>query len=203
MPHHPTAPRRAAPAALAMALPLALALSACGGGDDGARGTGDARVSAQEAPPPASGGRPAQGESVTGAVVEAPGRVVYEVLVQRVEVGTPAAAAEAVADPADARGRVLAVAYVRYTHRSGPPLTGVAAVRDTTAVFADGVRGGLLAGAPESAPGCEDPYGVTGWGRGESHVLCAAYLVPADAGSIEVHWSDEGGSPFVWTFPQG
>ncbi|MFD5314012.1 hypothetical protein [Streptomyces ardesiacus] len=56
--------------------------------------------------------------------------------------------------------------------------------------------------APEDAPGCEDPYDVESWKQGESHVFCETYVIPADATGVEVHWSEEDGEPYVWTFPQ-
>jgi hypothetical protein len=121
---------------------------------------------------------------------------------RKVDVGTEAEAAEAVADAADAEGRVPAVAHLEYTHRGGPALTEGSEVHDTAAVFADGQRGGILVGAPDDVPGCEDPYAVESWKQDESHVFCETYLVPADATSVEVHWSQEDGEPWVWKFPR-
>ncbi|MGV9282088.1 hypothetical protein [Streptomyces sp. NPDC003730] len=200
MPHRKTALRLAAPVAV-----LALALTACGGGDDdsGADAKGGRAATASPSPSaPASGGDMAQGESATGKVAEDPGQVTYDVVAQKVEVGTEAEAAKAVADAADAKGKVLATAYVEYTHKSGPALTEGSDVHDATTVFADGQRGGVLIGASEDAPGCEDPYDVDSWKQGESHVFCETYVIPANATSVEVHWSEEDGEPYVWTFPQ-
>ncbi|MFE9707259.1 hypothetical protein [Streptomyces sp. NPDC005930] len=200
MPHRKTALRLAAPVAV-----LALALTACGGGDDdsGADAKGGTAAAASPSPSaPASGGDMAQGESATGKVAEDPGQVTYDVVAQKVEVGTEAEAAKAVADAADAKGKVLATAYVRYTHKSGPALTEGSDVHDATTVFADGRRGGVLIGASEDAPACEDPYDVDSWKQGESHVFCETYVIPANAASVEVHWSEEDGEPYVWTFPQ-
>ncbi|MFV0133414.1 hypothetical protein ACLGIH_09275 [Streptomyces sp. HMX87] len=202
MPHHQTASRLAAPVAV-----LTLVLAACGGGGGGedtadAKGAG-ATAAAQAGASPsrsASGGDLPAGEPATGTVAEEPGEVTYEIVAEKVDVGTEAEAAKAVADAADAKGRVPAVAHVKYTHRGGPALTGTADVADGTAVFADGQRGAVLVGAAEDARGCEDPYGVGSWKRGESHVFCETYLVPADAGSVEVHWSQEDGEPYVWRF---
>ncbi|MFE1586057.1 hypothetical protein ACFW6Q_10250, partial [Streptomyces sp. NPDC058737] len=151
---------------------------------------------------PASGGDMATGESATGKVAEDPGEVTYEVLAQKVDVGTEAEAAKAVADAADAKGRVLATAHIKYTHKSGPALTEGSDVHDGATVFADGQRGGVLIGASEDAPGCEDPYDVESWKQGESHVFCETYVIPAGATSVEVHWSEEDGEPYVWKFPQ-
>ncbi|MFE5396863.1 hypothetical protein ACFQ9U_20160 [Streptomyces sp. NPDC056568] len=196
VPHRTSPSRLAAPVAV-----LALALTACGagGGEDV-----DARSPGAPAAPEraASGGDVAVGEAVTGKVAEGPGAVTYEVVARKVDVGTEAEAAEAVADAADAEGRVPAVAHLEYTHRGGPALTGGSEVHDAAAVFADGQRGGILVGAPDDAPGCEDPYGVESWKQGESHVFCETYLVPADATSVEVHWSEEDGEPWVWKFPR-
>ncbi|MFD5648549.1 hypothetical protein [Streptomyces sp. NPDC127039] len=38
----------------------------------------------------------------------------------KAEVGTEAEAAKAVADAADAKGKVLATAHIKYTHKGGP-----------------------------------------------------------------------------------
>ncbi|MBD0424180.1 hypothetical protein H0H10_34305 [Streptomyces sp. TRM S81-3] len=194
MPHHRTVPRLVAPVAV-----LTLALTACGSADDGtdAERAAAPATSAPPSPSASAGGAMARGESATGKVDE----VTYAVVAQRVDVGTRAQAAKAVADAADAEGRVPVVAHVAYTHKGGPDLTDGSGVRDRTAVFADGRRGAVLAGASEAAPGCEDPYGVGSWERGGRHVFCVTYLVPADATSVEVHWSPEGGEPYVWSFP--
>lgn len=199
MPHHKTALRVAAPVAV-----LALALTACGGGDDAdtdAKSPASPEASASPSQA-ASGGELATGESATGKVAEDPGEVTYEVVAQKVEVGTEAEAAKAVADAADAKGKVLAVAHVKYTHKSGPALTEGSDVHDGTTIFADGQRGGVLIGASDDAPGCEDPYDVESWKQGESHVFCETYVIPANSTSVEVHWSEEDGEPYVWKFPQ-
>ncbi|CAL9598363.1 hypothetical protein [Streptomyces sp. enrichment culture] len=204
MPHRKTALRLAAPVAA-----LALALTACGGGDDdtdadakGEATTGATAAASPSPSQPASGGDMAQGESATGKVAEDPGEVTYDVLAQKVDVGTEAEAAKAVADAADAKGKVLATAWIEYTHKSGPALTEGSDVHDGTTLFADGRRGGVLIGASEDAPGCEDPYDVESWKQGESHVFCETYVIPADATSVEVHWSEEDGEPYIWKFPQ-
>ncbi|AKZ58389.1 Lipoprotein [Streptomyces ambofaciens ATCC 23877] len=197
--HHKSPLRLAAPVAV-----LALALTACG--DGAGEDAGPKSAAGPEAPasPPraASGGDVATGEAVTGKVAEEPGEVTYEVVARKVDVGTEAEAAGAVADAADAKGKVPAVAHVTYTHRGGPALTGGSEVHDATAVFADGQRGAVLVGAPDDAPGCEDPYDVKSWRQGERHVFCETYLIPADATSVEVHWSEEDGGPWVWKFPR-
>jgi hypothetical protein len=188
VPHHKTALRLAAPVAV-----LALALTACGGGDDAdadAKGSSSPEASASPSQA-ASGGDLATGESATGKVAEDPGEVTYEVVAQKVDVGTEAEAAKAVADAADAKGKVLATAHVKYTHKSGPALTDGSSVHDGTTVFAD-----------EHAAGCEDPYDVDSWKQGESHVFCETYVIPAGATSVEVHWEEEDGEPYVWKFPQ-
>ena len=59
-----------------------------------------------------------------------------------------------------------------------------------------------LLDAAENAPGCEDPYDVESWKRGERHTFCETYLIPADARNVEVHWSEEDAEPYVWTFPR-
>ncbi|MFJ6072944.1 hypothetical protein ACIQFU_19175 [Streptomyces sp. NPDC093065] len=200
MPHHKTALRLAAPVAV-----LALALTACAGGDDDtdAAAKNPATTGASASPArPASGGDMAKGESATGKVAEGPGEVTYGVVAQEVEVGTEAEAAKAVADAADAKGKVLATAHIKYTHKGGSALTEGSDVHDGATVFADGRRGGVLIGASEDAPGCEDRYDVESWKQGESHVFCETYVIPAEATSVEVHWSEEDGEPYVWRFPQ-
>lgn len=179
-----------------------------GGDDDSgtdAKGGATTEATTQASPSPsqpASGGDMAQGESASGKVAEGPGEVTYDVLAQKVEVGTEAEAAKAVADAADAKGKVLATAHIKYTHQGGPALTEGSDVHDGTTVFADGQRGGVLIGAAEDAPGCEDPYDAESWKQGESHVFCETYVIPAGATSVEVHWSEEDGEPYVWKFPQ-
>lgn len=198
MPHRKTALRLAAPVA-------ALALTACGGGDDDT-GAGATSPSTTEASPtpsgPASGGDMGEGESATGKVAEDPGEITFGVVAQKVGVGTEAEAAKAVADAADAKGKVLATAYLKYTHKNGPALTEGSGVHDGATVFADGQRGGVLIGASEDAAGCEDPYDVESWKQGESHVFCETYVIPAGASSVEVHWSEEDGEPYIWKFAQ-
>ncbi|MFF8575899.1 hypothetical protein ACF06L_32250 [Streptomyces sp. NPDC015408] len=201
MPHRMTALRLAAPVAV-----LALALTACGGGDEDSKDTGAKSPATTEASPSpseaASGGDLATGESATGKVAEDPGEVTYDVVAQKVDVGTAAEAAKAVADAADVKGKVLATAYLKYTHKSGPALTEGSDVHDGATVFADGQRGSVLVGASEDAAGCEDPYDVESWKQGESHVFCETYVIPAGAKSVEAHWSEEDGEPYVWKFPQ-
>jgi hypothetical protein len=197
VPHHKTAPRLVAPVAV-----LALALTACGSGDDADAKNPSSPEAAASASRPASGGDMETGEAATGKVAEDPGEVTYEVVARKVEVGTEAEAAKAVADAADAKGKVLATAHVEYTHKSGPALTDGSSAHDGTTVFADGQHGGVLIGASEDAPRCEDPYDVDSWKQGESHVFCETYVIPAGATSVEVHWEEEDGEPFVWKFPQ-
>lgn len=195
-----TALRLAAPVAV-----LALALTACSGGDDEADAkspaTSQAKASPSASPEPSAGGAMKTGESATGTYEEDPGKVTYEILAQAVDIGTEAEAAQAVSDPEDAKGLVLAVAHVKFTHKSGPTLPDSPQVGDETTVWADGQRGSILIGAAEDAAGCEDPYDVEGWKQGESHTFCETYLVPADAKNVEVHWQEAEGEPYVWTFP--
>ncbi|MFD7246470.1 hypothetical protein [Streptomyces massasporeus] len=200
MPHHQTALRLVAPVAV-----LALTLTACGGGDDtaDAKSTGAAGAEASPSSSPTSGGEMGTGESATGKVAEDPGEVTYEVLAQKVDMGTEAEAAKVVSEPDKVKGKVLAVAHLKYTHKSGPALTDGSDVHDGTTVFADGQRGTVLIGAAEDAAGCEDPYDVDSWKQGESHVFCETYVIPANAKSVEVHWAEEDGEPYIWKFPNG
>ncbi|WP_405869102.1 MULTISPECIES: hypothetical protein [unclassified Streptomyces] len=197
--HHKTALRLAAPVAV-----LALALTACGGGDDKADSKSPATAQAKASPTQsaASGGEMGTGEAATGKFEEDPGVVTYGIVAQKVVLGTEADARKVVADAKDAEGKVLATAQVKFTHKSGPALTDSADVNDGTEVYADGVPGAILVGADESSvAGCEDAYDVESWKQGESHVFCETYLVPADAKSVEVHWAEEDGEPYIWKFP--
>ncbi len=195
---HKTALRAVAPAAV-----LALTLSACGGGDDAdadAKKSPEPKATASQAKA-ASGGELATGESATGKVEEEDGTVTYEITAQKVDLGTEAEAAKLVQDKADAKGMALAVAHVKYTHKAGPALSTDSDAGDGTTIWADGQRGTLLLGSADDAPGCEDPYDVESWKTGESHTFCESYLVPANAKSLEVHWSEEDGEPYIWKFP--
>jgi hypothetical protein len=197
--HQVSALRVAAPVAV-----LALALSACGGGDGGDNADAKEPVKRKVMPSQAeaaSGGEMATGESATGKVEEEDGKVTYDITAQKVDLGTEAEAAKLVQDKAEAKGMVLAVAHVKFTHKAGAALTSDSDAGDGTTIWADGQRGTLLIGAADDAPGCEDPYDIEGWKTGESHTLCESYLVPANAKSVEVHWSEEDGEPYVWRFP--
>ncbi|GAB2878192.1 lipoprotein [Streptomyces deserti] len=197
--HHKTALRLAAPVAV-----LAVTLTACGGGDDTADAKSPATPQAKASPSPeaASGGELKAGEAATGKVEEDQGEVTWDVVAQKVDVGTEAEAAKAVADAADAKGKVLAVAHVKYTHKGGPALTDLPEANDGTTVWADGQRGAVLIGAPEDAAGCEDPYDIESFKQGESHVFCETFVIPANAKTVEVHWSTEDGEPYIWKFDQ-
>ncbi len=184
MPHHTTALRLVAP-----------------GDNADAKSPATEKAKVFPSPEPTSGGAMKTGESATGKVEEDPGKVTYEILAQKVDVGTEAEAAKAVSEPDKVKGKVLATAYLKYTHKSGPALTDGADVHDGTTVFADGQRGSVLIGASEDAAGCEDPYDVDSWKQGESHVFCETYVIPANAKNVEVHWSEEDGEPYVWKFP--
>ncbi|SES15727.1 hypothetical protein SAMN04487983_103344 [Streptomyces sp. yr375] len=207
--HRKTALRLVAPVAV-----LALTLSACNGSDDAdAKGaataaadsspsTGGSASASASASTSAAGGDVATGESVTGKVAEEPGEVTYEIAAQKVDVGTEAEAQKVVSDPKDAKGMVLAIAHVKFTHQAGPALTDSSDANDGTTVWADEQRGSILIGASaDDVAGCDDPYDVESWKQGESHVFCETYLVPVTAKSIEVHWSEEDGEPFIWKFP--
>ncbi|WP_369215507.1 hypothetical protein [Streptomyces flavofungini] len=196
-----TALRLAAPVAV-----LALALTACGGGDDDKKSedtkksgtpTSDSAGSEAEAP---SALKP--GQSATGKSKEGDAMVTYDIAAQKVDLGTEAETEKLVSDPKKAKGLVAAVAHVKYTHKAGAPLADVPDVGDGAEIYADGTRGGLLIGASESAPGCEDELELEGWKKGQSHVLCQTYLVPAGAKELEVHWTPEDSEdePVIWKF---
>ncbi|MFK4071057.1 hypothetical protein [Streptomyces sp. NPDC029674] len=192
-----TALRVAAPVAV-----LALALTACGGGDDDKKSADkpkrDASTSQNK---PKEESALAAGETTTGKVKEDKATVTYEVGAQKVDVGTEAETKKLVSDPKQAKGLVTATAHMKITHKGGAPLTDTPDVQDTTEIYADGTRGGLLIGAAEDAPGCEDELDLEGWKKGETHVLCETYLIPKGSKSIEVRWSEkEDGSQVSWKF---
>ncbi|MBM7439940.1 hypothetical protein [Streptomyces sp. HB132] len=199
--HQKSALRLAAPVAV-----LALALTACGGGDDTAdtadkpKDTSSSAGKPKASPEPESGGELATGESATGRVTEGEAPVIYEIVAQKADVGTEADAAKVVSDPEKAKGLVLVVAHVKYTHKEGPALTRSPEVQRGVSISADGTRGSMLIGAADDAAGCEDPYDLKGWKQGESHVLCETYLVPAGSKQIEVQWAEEDGEPYIWKF---
>ncbi|ARX86011.1 MULTISPECIES: hypothetical protein [Streptomyces] len=194
------------------AVTLALALTACGGDDGGSKKSNS--KSKDEAPAagshakdkpaegkPTGGGALRAGKSATGKVKEGATPVTYEVLAQKVDVGTEADTQKLVRDPKKAKGLVPAVAHLKFTHKGGGVVKETPDAADTTEIWADGRRGGLVIGASEDAPGCDDPLDIEGWKQGESHVLCETYLVPKGSKGLEVHWAEkEDGEPYVWKF---
>ncbi|MFJ8158378.1 hypothetical protein [Streptomyces sp. NPDC094468] len=192
MPRHPIALRLAGPLAV-----LALAVSACSSSDGPA---GAARPATTQAKPsPSTPAALAAGDSVSGKVKEDHGTVTYGVSALRILYGTQAQAKAAVQDPADAKGKVLAVAHVRYVHQAGPTLTSSTNADDSTTVWADGHRAAILLGSPTDSA---DPYAIASWPTGQSHTICEYYLVPASAKKAQVHWTPDGnGTPYVWSFP--
>ncbi|GAA1890118.1 lipoprotein [Streptomyces durmitorensis] len=194
--HRNTALRLAVPTAV-----LALALTACGGGDSKSEGSDDKPKDGAASSQPKEE-KLAAGASTTGKVEEDGAAVTYDVAAQKVDLGTAADAKKLVQDPEDAKGLVPAVAHIKFTHKGGAPLTDTPDVADTTEVWADGTRGGLLIGAAEDAQGCEDPLDLEGWKKGESHVLCETYLVPESAKNLEVHWAEkDDAKPAIWSLP--
>ncbi|MGW6024669.1 hypothetical protein [Streptomyces sp. NPDC055099] len=175
--------------AVATVAVLALALTACGGGD------GKKDASDRKRVPRAAG------ESATGEAKEGDVFVTYDLTAQKVELGTEAETAKMVSEPKLAKGLIPAIAYVKYTHRSGPTLTERPRASQPTTIYADGKRGTLIVGAADRAPGCEAPWSIKGWKKGQTHVMCETYLVPKDAKDLEVHWSEQGGRTFIWKFP--
>lgn len=192
---------------------LSLGLSACGGDEKpdakpAASGKAE-KPDRQEAPKQAGadsttseGGPREAGQSASGLVREDEGKVTYDITARKVDLGTEAEAQSLVQDKKAAKGMVLATAHVEYTHKSGPALTDSSDVGDSTTVWADGKRGTVLLFAQEDNAGCEDPYKIDSWKQGESHTLCESFLVPANSQNVEVHWSEEDGEPYVWTFSQ-
>jgi hypothetical protein len=194
------------PALAATVAALALTLTACGGGEKTTDAKNPAPAGEKVRDTPAPSGEMKLGESATGKVDEAPGAVTYEILPEKVDLSTEAEALAAVAPEykSKVKGMVLATAHVKYTHKNGPALTDGSDVDDPTTIWADGQRGAPLAFAPEDAKGCEDPYDVDAWKQGDSHTFCETYVVPANAKTVEVHWSEDEaeGEPFIWKFPK-
>ncbi|AZM53545.1 hypothetical protein DMA15_13975 [Streptomyces sp. WAC 01529] len=190
--------RLAAPVAV-----LALALTACGGGDDKKSEEKPKADAANSQAKPEAPSALSAGESTTGKVKEGDATVTYDVAAQKVDLGTEAETKKLVSDAKRAKGLVAAVAHVKYTHKAGAPLADVPDVGDGAEIYADGARGGLLIGASEDAAGCEDELELEGWKKGESHVICQTYLVPVGAKELEVRWApeDSEAEPAVWKFP--
>ncbi|WJV46598.1 hypothetical protein [Streptomyces flavofungini] len=112
---------------------LALVLTACGGDDDGSKEsngkstseapTADSQEHSNEGKPagqkPGAGGVLGTGKSATGKVEEGATPVTYEVVAQKVDVGTGADTRKLVRDPEKAKGLVPAVAHLKFTHKGG------------------------------------------------------------------------------------
>ncbi|WP_240528992.1 hypothetical protein [Streptomyces antioxidans] len=149
------------------------------------------------------GGRPLPpGQTGTRVFKEDTGiEPTYRIAAQKVDIGTAAEARALVPDPADAEGKVPAVAYVRYTHLRGATVREYPRVGDYPEVYADGRRGAKVTGAAVGRPkGCADSDEIRNWRSGQSYLLCNTFLIPARARSVEVMWTEIGGKPFVWTF---
>ncbi|GAA2296620.1 lipoprotein [Streptomyces violaceusniger] len=193
---------------------LALALTACGPfgekGDtsENARHTSRSGVTdghqsgAQKVGMRSDGEPPLRpGQAGTRAFKEDTGvEPTYRIAAQKVDIGTAAEAKALVSNPADAEGKVPAVAYVKYTHVRGATVKEYPRVGDYAEVYADGRRGAKVTGAAGRPKGCADSDEIKNWRSGQSYLLCNTFLVPARASSVEVMWTEIGGEPFVWTF---
>ncbi|MCG7202303.1 hypothetical protein [Streptomyces arenae] len=117
---------------------VALTLTACGGkgGDTGAAPL--APTSAKPSPSKTTSTDLVAGNSVSGKITEDVGTITYGVSALELTFGTEAQAKAAVQDPADATGKVIAIAHVRYTHQAGPALTSATNADDSTTVWAGG-----------------------------------------------------------------
>ncbi|MFG2135435.1 hypothetical protein [Streptomyces sp. NPDC048650] len=202
--------RAAAPIAV-----LSLALTACGGGKDASDAKDDGKKSAkagadspakseQETQDPAPSGELKPGAGGTRKFKEDSGKttITYEIAAQKIHVGTEAEAKKLVSDPKRVKGLVAATAYVKYTNKGGGVVKGLPDVDNNAEIYADGRRGGLLIGAAENLPGCEDPIDIDSWKTGQSHVICQTYMIPTDAKAVEVHWAnDDDKDLLVWKFP--
>ncbi|WP_227025196.1 hypothetical protein [Streptomyces tsukubensis] len=148
--------RAAAPAAV-----LALTLTACGGSDSkdtaaetnkgGSVSKGQDKADEKEAGTKELG----VGESVTSPFKEDDGKITYEIVAQKVDVGTAEDAKKLVDDPKKAAGLVPVVAHLKYTNKGGGVVSSYPEVGDNVEIHADGTRGNILIGAADDAPGCE------------------------------------------------
>lgn len=192
---------------------LALALTACGSfGEKGdssentRHSSGSGAVDghqdgAQKVGMGSDGGPLLPGQSGTRVFKEDTGvEPTYQIVAQKVDIGTAAEAEALVSDPADAEGKVPAVAYVKYTHVRGATVQEYPRVGDYAEVYADGRRGAKVTGDAGRPKGCADPDGLKNWKNGQSHLLCNTFLIPARTKSVEVIWTEIGGEPFIWTF---
>ncbi|MGF0168014.1 hypothetical protein OH717_09475 [Streptomyces albidoflavus] len=192
---------------------LALALTACGGSDDGDGASastdkggsvseGKGKEKAEERPEEEKGGGElAAGEKATSEFDEDGTKVTYEIVAQKVDVGTAADTEKLVSDPKKAAGLVPAVAHVEFTVKDGGPVADYPDAGREIQVYADGQRGTILIGASDDAPGCEKSTDVKDWKAGESHVFCDTYMVPEGAKELTVQWApDRDTDPFVWKF---
>lgn len=191
--------RAAAPVAV-----LALTLTACGGSEDTAKTDKGGSVSegrdkekAKEADTKELGA----GESATSPFKEDDGKITYDIVAEKVDVGTAADTKELVSDPKQAKGLVPVVAHIKYTNKGGGTVASYPSVGDNVEIHADGTRGTILIGASDDAPGCESDSDIENWKQGESHVICETYMVPEKAKELKVNWAPEDdAAPFIWTF---
>ncbi|WP_369228533.1 hypothetical protein AB5J52_48695 (plasmid) [Streptomyces sp. R39] len=189
--------------ALRLGAPLAvlpLVLTACNGKDGDTGAAQQATTRAKPSPSTSTSAPLTAGDSIAGTVKEDNGLVTYSVAAQQLTFGTQAQAKAAVQNPADAKGKVIATVRVRYTHQAGPTVTTSTNADDATTVWAEGQRGTILLNSPTNGASCDDPYDIASWKTGQSHTFCEYYLLPATAKKAEVHWSEDGGRPYVWTF---
>jgi hypothetical protein len=203
-----TWPRITAPVAV-----LALALTACGSHEE--------KSQASKSPEDKSNSRfsgrqnnGALGASAVAKAVLKPGQAAwrafkedtgikpaYSITAQRIDVGTAADAKALVSDPKDAGGKVPATGYVTYRHVTGDVVKEWPRVGDYADVYADGRRGTKVIG-DEAPKGCADSDDIKNWKNGQSYTLCNTFLIPAHAKQLEITWTEIGGKPFVWKFPQ-
>ncbi|MBL1091859.1 MULTISPECIES: hypothetical protein [Streptomyces] len=188
---------------------LALALTACGDKKDTSAAQDGKKSNAGAGAPktdktsdPAGGGARKPGQAGTGRFKEESGNITYEVVAQKVHVGTEAETKKLVSDPKDAKGLVAATAWVKFTNKGGGVVKELPKVGNETELYGDGRPGALLIGAAEDGPGCEDTIDIENWKAGQSHTICQTYMLPKGTKSVEVHWAGEGqsASPFIWRF---
>lgn len=192
---------------------LALALTACGPfGEKGDTSENARHTSRSEAADGDQGGAQTVGMRSGGGLFW-PGQTgtrpfkedtgvepTYRIAAQKVDIGTADEAKALVPDPADAKGLVPAVAYVKYTHLRGATVREYPRVGDYAEVYADGRRGAKVVGDAGRPKGCADPDEIKDWKNGQSYLLCTTFLIPTRAREVDVMWTEVGGKPFTWAF---
>ncbi|QKW08875.1 hypothetical protein HUT18_23345 [Streptomyces sp. NA04227] len=208
-------------ASLALLPLLAVALTACGGDDEGGdkakdpassgspsdkpSGTPTGKPSAKPSGSPDDGQELGPGESGRGEVANRKTETTYVAGAQKVDIGTEADARKLVDDPALVEGKVPATAYLKLTNDDGGTIAGHPRIGDIR-LTADGQPGTPLDSAEvrgkdvPPAKGCETPEEITNWKEGESHVFCETFLIPKGAVKVLVQWVKDPADGFTYSW---